>query len=398
MPQWRRTIDFTADAVKRLAGLDLPLQEIARILTNLGFTVDPETPLKVTPPSWRSDIDGAADLVEEVVRIHGLEHVPSIPMERPYAIARSVLTGAQKRKRMVRRLLASRGFNECVTYSFIPREHARLFGGGDEARQLENPIAADLDAMRPSVLPSLLAAATRNQARGFMDLRLFEIGAAFDSGMPGEQKTVASGIRIGEATRDWAKSTHGADAYDAKADMLAAIEAAMGGAMNAPIRAGAPEWYHPGRSGTLALGPKVIGHFGELHPKIVDAFDLKGPAIAFEIFLDQLPEPKAKGKARTQFAPSALQPVERDFAFVVDTKVTAEDVLKPARMAERNLIESAALFDVYEGKGVPEGKKSLAISVRLQPKDKTLTDAEIEAVADKIVAAVTKATGGTLRT
>ncbi len=167
--------------------------------------------------------------------------------------------------------------------------------------------------------------------------------------------------------------------------------------MNAPIRAGAPDWYHPGRSGTLALGPKVIGYFGELHPRIVQAFDLKGPAVAFEIFLDQLPEPKAKGKARAAFAPSALQQVERDFAFVVDAKVTAEDVLKPARMAERNLIESAALFDVYEGKGVPEGKKSLAISVRLQPKDKTLTDAEIDAVADKIVAAVTKATGGTLR-
>ncbi len=397
VPEWRRRIDFTPERVARLAGLDLPGQEITRILSNLGFLVEAGAPLKVTPPSWRSDVDGAADLVEEVVRIHGLEHVPSIPMERPSAIARPVLTGAQKRKRVVRRLLASRGFNECVTYSFIPREHASLFGGGDEARQLENPIAADLDAMRPSVLPSLLAAASRNQARGFLELRLFEIGAGFDSGMPGEQKTIACGIRIGSAMRNWAKSTHGADGFDAKADMLAAIETAMGGAMNAPIRAGAADWYHPGRAGTLALGPKVIGYFGELHPRIVQAFDLKGPAVAFEIFLDQLPEPKAKSKARTAFAPSALQPVERDFAFVVDAKVTAEDVLKPARMAERNLIESAALFDVYEGKGVPEGKKSLAISVRLQPKDKTLTDAEIDAVAEKIVAAVTKATGGTLR-
>ncbi len=199
----------------------------------------------MTPPSWRSDVDGAADLVEEVVRIHGLEHVPSVPMSRPEAIARPVLTGAQKRLRLVRRLLATRGFNECVSYSFIPREHAALFGGGDEARQLENPIAADLDAMRPAVLPSLLAAAARNQARGFADLMLFEIGAAFDSGLPGAQKTVATGIRVGAGPRDWSKSTHPADVFDAKADMLAAIEAAMGGAMNAPIRAGAPELVSP---------------------------------------------------------------------------------------------------------------------------------------------------------
>jgi phenylalanyl-tRNA synthetase beta chain len=230
-----------------------------------------------------------------------------------------------------------------------------------------------------------------------MDLQLFEIGAAFQSGMPGEQQTVASGIRIGGAVRDWAKSTHGADAYDAKADMLAAIETAMGGAMNAPMRTGGPNWYHPGRSGTLALGKNVIGTFGELHPKIVSGFDLKGPVVAFEVFLDRLPEPKSKGKARSAFAPSGFQPVERDFAFVVDAKVTAEDVLKPARLVDRALIESVSVFDVYEGKGVPDGKKSLAITARLQPKDKTLTDAEIDAVAEKIVAAVTKATGGTLR-
>ena len=398
VPQWQREIAFRPDAVKRLAGLDLPLQEITRILTNLGFTVEPGTPLKVMPPSWRSDIDGAADLVEEVVRIHGLEHVPSVPMARPHAIARPVLTAAQKRLRSVRRLLASRGFNECVSYSFIPRVHAALFGGGDEARQLENPIAADLDAMRPSVLPSLLAAAARNQARGISDLVLFEIGAAFDSGLPGEQKTVAAGIRIGAGARDWSKSVHPADAFDAKADLLSAIESAMGSAMTAPVRAGAAQWYHPGRAGTLALGPKVIGQFGELHPRVIAAFDLKGPVAGFEIFLDAIPEPKAKSKARALFAPSAFQPVERDFAFVVDARISAEDVLKPARMVDRALIESVAVFDVYEGKGVPEGKKSLAITVRLQPKDKTLTDAEIEAVAQKIVTAVTKATGGTLRT
>ncbi len=404
VPEWQRTIEFSQDAVRRLAGLELPQSEITRILANLGFTVDRlhtflnRGVMSVAPPSWRSDIDGAADLVEEVVRIHGLEHVPSVPMTRPDAVARPVLTGAQKRTRSVRRLLAARGFNECVSYSFIPRGDAALFGGGDEARQLENPIAAELDAMRPSVLPSLLAAAARNQARGIYDLMLFEIGAAFDSGLPGEQKTVAAGIRVGSGARDWTKSVHPADAFDAKADMLAAIEAAMGAAMTAPIRAGAAAWYHPGRAGTLALGSKVLASFGELHPKVLAAFDIKGPVVAFEIFLDAIPEPKAKGKARAVFAPSAFQPVERDFAFVVDAKISAEDVLKPVRMVDRNLIERVSVFDVYEGKGVAEGKKSLAITVRLQPKDKTLTDAEIEAAAQKIVAAVTKATGGTLRT
>ena len=360
--------------------------------------VDTGTPLKVTPPSWRSDVEGSADLVEEVVRIHGIDHVPSVPMTRPHAVARPVLTPAQRRLRTVRRLLAARGFNETISFSYIPRAHAALFGGGDEARQLENPIAADLDAMRPSLLPSLLAAAARNQAHGISDLMLFEIGAQFGSGMSEDQQTVAAGVRIGAGARDWAKSAHAADAFDAKADMLAAIEAAMGSAMSAPIRGQAPDWYHPGRAGTLALGPKVIGSFGELHPRVIQAFDIKGPAVGFEVFLDQIPEPKAKGKARATFAPSSFQPVERDFAFVVDAKVTAEEVLKPVRLADRALIESVCVFDVYEGKGVPEGKKSLAISVRLQPRDKTLTDAEIDAVAEKIVAAVTKATGGTLRT
>jgi len=398
VPDWKRAIAFTPAAVKRLAGIDVPKPEIVRILNNLGFVVTGDNPLTVQPPSWRGDIEGVADLVEEVVRIHGLDNVPSVAMSRPDAVARPALTPAQRRTKQVRRALASRGFNEAINFSFVPRAHAALFGGGDEARQLENPIAADLDALRPSVLPSLLAAAQRNQARGFSDLMLFEIGAQFASGMPGAQATVAAGIRIGEPQRSWTKAAHAPDAFDAKVDMLAAIETAMGAAMTAPIKSGAAAWYHPGRSGTLALGPKMIAYFGELHPKIVTAFDLKGPATAFEIFLDAIPEPKTKGKARAQFAPSPFQPVDRDFAFLLDAGVTADDVIKAAKSAERALIERVDVFDLYEGKGVPEGKKSLAISVRLQPKDKTLTDAEIDAIAQKIVVAVAKATGGTLRT
>ena len=397
VPDWIRTIMFLPAAVKRLAGIDVPKPEIVRILTNLGFTVTGDNPLSVQPPSWRSDIEGPADLVEEVVRIYGLENVPSVAISRPNAIARPTLTSAQRRTKLVRRTLAARGFNETINFSFIARTHAKLFGGGDEARQIENPIAADLDTLRPSLLPSLLAAGQRNTARGHSDLMLFEIGAQFESGLPGAQQTVAAGIRIGEPQQSWTKSTHPPDAFDAKSDALAAIETAMGGAMTAPLKQGAASWYHPGRSGTLALGPKVIAYFGELHPKVLAAFDLKGPASAFEIFLDAVPEPKTTSKARPIFTPSPFQAVERDFAFVLDANVAADELIKAAKAAERALIERVEVFDVYEGKGIPEGKKSLAISVRLQPRDRTLTDAEIDAIAQKIIAAVTKATGAVLR-
>jgi phenylalanyl-tRNA synthetase beta chain len=398
VPDWRRTIAFDTSRVKSLGGIDVPRDEVASILTRLGFKVEAGDPMMVAPPSWRGDIVGSADLVEEVVRIHGLDKVPSEPLPRTSVVARPAISPAQRRARIARRLLASRGFHETINFSFIPRAQAALFGGGDAARQLENPIAADLDAMRPSVLPSLLAAAQRNQARGFSDMMLCEVGAQFHSGLPEAQANVAAGIRVGQGVRSWSKASHPADAFDAKADMLAVLEAAMGAAMTAPVKAGAAAWYHPGRAGTLALGPKAIAMFGELHPRIVAAFDLKGPVAAFEVFLDAVPESKAKGKARGPFQPSPFQPVERDFAFLIDTKVTAEDVVKAARGAERALIEKIDVFDVYEGKGVPEGKKSLAISVRLQPRDKTLTDAEIDAIAQKLVDAVTKATGGMLRT
>jgi phenylalanyl-tRNA synthetase beta chain len=396
-PDTAKTIVFAPSTVKRLGGLDVPREEIATILSNLGFEIEDEDPMKVTTPSWRSDVAGPADLVEEVVRIYGLNKVPSASMSRPSAVAHATLTPAQRRTRAIRRALAARGFNETISYSFIPRAHAKLFGGGDDTRQIENPIASDMDALRPSVLPSLLAAAARNQARGFADQMLFEIGAQFENGAAGGQTAIAAGIRAGAGVRDWMKSSHAVDAFDAKADMLAVLETAMGSAMTAPVKPGAPGWYHPGRSGTLALGPKALATFGEIHPKILAAFDLKSPVVAFEVNLDAMPEPKAKGKARTLFSPSPYQPVERDFAFVVDAHVAADDVLKAAKGVDRSLIESASVFDVYEGKGVPEGKKSLAISLRLQPKEKTLTDAEIEAIAQKIVAAVTKATGASLR-
>jgi phenylalanyl-tRNA synthetase beta chain len=323
--------------------------------------------------------------------------VPSLALPRPSAVAKPVLSGKQRRTRTARRALAARGFNETVTFSFISRDHAKLFGGGDDARQLSNPIASDLDALRPSVLPSLLAAASRNAARGFSNLQLFEIGAAFDSGMPEGQKTVAAAIRTGSAERHWQKAGDDSGLFAVKADLLAVLEAITGGPMSAPVTQGAPGWYHPGRGGTIAMGPKVIAQFGELHPKVLAAFDLKGPAAGFEIFLDAIPEAKSKGKARPLFQPSSYQAIERDFAFVVDASMAAGEIVKAVKLADRNLIDTVTIFDVYEGKGVPDGKKSIAVAVRIQPKDATLTEAEIEALAQKIVAAALKL-GASLRT
>jgi phenylalanyl-tRNA synthetase beta chain len=395
---WKRTIPMASDALRRLAGIDLPRTEIVRILTSLGFAVTGADRLDVAAPSWRPDIHGSADLVEEIVRIHGLDKVPSAAMTRPSAVARPILTPGQRRIGTIRRALASRGFNEAVHFSFVPRSQAMLFGGGDDTRQLENPISADLDAMRPSVLPALLASASRNQARGIAHAMMFEIGPQFLSGVPGAQADVAAGIRVGEPKRHWTKSAIHPDWTTVKADAIAALEAAWG-EVGAPTQANAPSWYHPGRSGTIALGPKPLVYFGELHPRVIQAFDLKGPAAGFEIFLDAIPEAKAKAsKARAKLDLADLMPVERDFAFVVDSKIAAQDVVKAARGADRQLIDRVDVFDVYEGKGVPEGKKSLAIAVKLQPRERTLTDAEIEAIAQKIVTAVTKATGGTLRT
>jgi phenylalanyl-tRNA synthetase beta chain len=397
LPPPHRPIAFDPALVEQLGGIAVPRAEIVRILQGLGFVVEDHGILQVVPPSWRHDIDGPADLVEEVVRIHGLSSVKSVPLSQEAGARKAVLTRTQRRARSARRLLAARGFNETVSFSFIARDQARLFGGGDDGRQLSNPIAADLDALRPTPLSSLLAAGARNAARGFSNLALFEIGPGFVSGAPGGQHAIAAGLRTGAALRDWSKSTHDADAFDVKADMLAALEAVTGSAMSAPVTRGAPGWYHPGRSGVIALGKTVIAQFGELHPRVAAAFDLKGPAVGFEIFLDALPEPKQKGKARPLFSPSPFQAIERDFAFVVKREVAAGDIVKAVKLAERNLIEAVNVFDVYEGKGIPDGMKSVAISVRIQPRDKTLTDGEIEAVATAIVTQVAKATGATLR-
>lgn len=402
-PHWQKSIEFDHTRVKRLTGLVLEEQRIIDILNMLGFGVAGfgGEKLVVDVPSWRPDVDGQADLVEEVVRIHGLEHVLPAPLPRHVAVAAPILTENQNRLRLAKRALAARGLNEAVTWSFIPEEEARAFGAENHIAQLtvENPISADLNTMRPSILPGLIKAAGRNMDRGFDDVALFEAGPQYAGDAPEDQSLAISGVRRSAGTRHWADKTRPVDAYDAKADALAALEAAGAPLDSLQVTADAPAWYHPGRSGCIRLGPKnVLATFGEVHPAILDLLDVKGPMVAFEVIPSNVPQPKKKGaKTRSPLNASDLPAVARDFAFVVDKQVTAEALLRAAKGADKKLIVAAELFDVYEGKGIEEGKKSLAIEVTLQPFDKTLTDEEIDVVAEKVIAQVAKATGGTLR-
>ena len=399
-PDWRRYIELRPSRVHQLGGLDLPESRTKSLLESLGCTVTmTDGDFQVAVPSWRRDLEGEADLVEEVLRLCGLDAIPAVSLPRESALPKPALNPAQRRARTVRRTLAGRGMVEAVTWSFVADAEARLFEGGSPRLRLVNPISADLDMMRPSALPNLVAAARKNAARGFIDAALFEVGPVFGDELPGNQALVAAGIRAGNSgPRNWARQPRSVDIFDAKADLYAAL-----GAANLPVAAlrvvrEAPSFYHPGRSGTIKLPDETaVARFGELHPKILAAFDVSGPLVAFEIFLDSIPEPKKK-RAPSLFRASQYQAVERDFAFVVDAEVTSEAVLKAAAGAERELITAISVFDMYAGKGIAAGKKSLAISVRLEPADRTLTDEEIEAVTKKIIAAVEKATGGTLRT
>lgn len=400
-PDWARTYTLRPSRIHALGGLELPESEAIGILERLGFLAVPESGvLKVTPPSWRGDIQGEADLVEEVTRIWGYEKIPAVPMILETALPKPALTPAQRRVRDARRTLATFGLMEAVTFSFMDKRHAALFGGGNPALDLANPISSELDVMRPSILPNLLGGAKRNADRGFVDAGLFEVGPHYENDTASGQRMVAAGIRVGQTgPRHWGAPPRAVDAFDAKGDALGLV-AQLGLTIdNLQVAAEAPGWYHPGRSGVIKLGPKtVLARFGELHPRVLEALDIKGPAVAFEVFLDALPAPKSKGtKARPLLKPSPFQPVERDFAFVLDAGIAADVVIRAAKGADKALVSAVSVFDVYQGKGVPDGKKSLAIAVKLQPVERTLTDAEIEAVGQKIVAAVVKATGATLR-
>lgn len=401
-PDRRREITFRPGRVRRLGGIDVPRAEAARILGSLGFDVESGAgdDMKVTVPPWRPDVHGEADLVEEVTRIHGFDAIPSAPLTNPFPVARRVLTVAQRRERDVRRLLASRGLMEAVTWSFTSSRLAGRFGDPAPDLGLANPINSDLDTMRPSLLANLAAACKRNVDRGESRVALFEVGAAYAGVTPDAQHTVAAGLRRGRnAARHWSGEGRGVDVHDAKADALAVLEAVGAPADGARTKAGAPAWYHPGRSGTLHLGPgTVLAHFGEAHPGILNDLDVEGPLAMFEVFLDAVPEAKGrKGHTRPRLDVFDLPAVERDFAFLVGSDVPAHDLVRAAAAADKGLIVDVSVFDVFEGESLEAGRKSLAIGVRLQPRERTLTEAEIDAVSARVVAAVEKATGGRLR-
>ena len=401
-PDWQREYLLRPERLAGLGGLYVPPAESRAILETLGCTISEAAAehrgsLRVEPPSWRGDIEGEADLVEEVLRVKGYDEIPAVPLPRETVISRPAIDARRRRAELVRRTLASRGLIEAVTFSFISSRVAELFGGGKPELRLVNPISAELDAMRPSALPGLVEAARHNADRGFPDAALFELGPAYRDDTPEGQLTVAAGLRAGRlGPRDWRQPPGEPDLYDAKADALAAL-AAMGVPVdNIQTADDPPPWFHPGRAGALRLGPSLLAHFGELHPDVLDAFEVKGPVAAFEVFLDAVPLPRA-GRGKPPLKLSVFQPVERDFAFIVDRDLPAETLLRAARSVDRKLVSEIRLFDVYEGKGLPEGKKSLAISVVLQPQEATLTDSEIDAFSKRLVAAVEKATGGTLR-
>jgi phenylalanyl-tRNA synthetase beta chain len=399
-----RIIDFPLAEVKRLAGIEVPLVEIRRILGHLGFTIAGNGPvIKVAIPSWRTDVEGKADIVEEIVRIVGVDRVPLTPFDRGDAPRKPVLTAIQQRTRRAKRALAARGLVEAVNWSFVAKPQAELFGGGQAELALANPIASDLSDLRPSLIPGLVAASQRNADRGFIDTALFEVGQIFKGDRAEDQLMAASGMRRGLSSsaglgRHWSGSAQ-ATALDAKADAMAVLAAAGANVQALQIVAGGAPWLHPGRSGTIQMGPQnVLGVFGELHPRALEALGAEGPVVAFEVILDRIPDAKAKPtRAKPLLELSAFQPVSRDFAFIVDRTVRAGDIVRLAQGADRKLIAGVTVFDVYEGKGIDPDKKSVAIAVTLQPREKTLTDQEIDAVAAKIVAEVTKKTGGTLR-
>jgi phenylalanyl-tRNA synthetase beta chain len=419
-PAWRRNATLRFERLEGLGGADVPKDEAVGVLEKLGFTVQSRNDAQVTVavPPWRNDIaadtlldsggqvdpsramvaaEGAAviepecDLIEELLRIRGLDNIPPQSLPGAPAVPLAALTPRQARTALTRRAIAVRGMSECVTFSFVPHARAEMFGGTQQSLRVINPIAADLDQMRPTPLATLVTAAQANAARGYPDVALFEIGPGYTET---DQKLIAAGLRTGATPRHWQVASRPMTAMDAKADLWALLTE-----LNVPLDAlsctpEAPAYYHPGRSGAVRQGPRaILAYFGELHPAVQAELGL-GHTAAFEVFLDQVADPKRRRRAAPDLP--ALQPIRRDFAFLVPDRMGAEAVLRSVRSADRNMIERASVFDVYEGNNVPEGVKSLGIEIVLQPKERTLTDADIEAVCAKVVTAVGKI-GGNLR-
>ena len=394
-PDPKRTVDYDPALCARLAGVAVPQDRQQQILQRLGFVVTRGDIWTIAVPSWRRDVDGAADIVEEVIRIEGLDQVPSTPLPRSPGVARPTATAEQMIERKARRAAAARGLNEAVTWAFVSEAEAAPFGGS--AWVLANPISEEMKAMRPSLLPGLIAAAGRNAARGISGVRLFEIGRRYLA--DGERPTLGLVLAGPKGSRHWRQAmTGGVDAFDAKAEALAILAAAGAPVDNLQVLGDAAGVYHPGRSGRLSLGPKtVLAEFGALHPDVLKAFDLDGPAVAAEIFLDAIPQKRGgSGHMRSAYAPPALQAVTRDFAFLVPEALAADQLLRAVRGADKAVIAGATLFDLFTGQGVPEGQKSLAIEVVLQPGEKSFTDPELKEISERIVAAAARL-GATLR-
>lgn len=403
VPADMRKVTYDPRRLKLLGGMDLPDARQKEILTALGFAVkDNGQTWDIAPPSWRGDIMGSADIVEEVLRIEGYDNIPAVPVRPAADERRAQMNPLSKRAVTARRALAVRGLHETVTWSFMDDATADLFGAlhhqNKKSLTLSNPISVDLAVMRPSILPNLIAAAGRNADRGYADTCLFEIGNVYKATTAEGQVMTATGLRSGNAdARHWAQTQRAVDVYDAKADALAVLESCGVNLNGVQVSADAPEWYHPGRSGALKQGPSVLAYFGEIHPGVLAAMKRDEKCAGFEVFLTSLPQPKKKGPRKELLKPSPFQPLSRDFAFVLDEKIDAEKLLRAVKSADKNLIAGVEIFDVYTGKGVEPGKKSVALGVTIQPADKTLTDEEITALCNKIIDSVVKQTGGVLR-
>jgi phenylalanyl-tRNA synthetase beta chain len=389
-----KAIAFDRAFVKKLSGLTVDPGRIDEILEKLGFMVDGDA---VTPPSWRRDVEGKADLVEEVARIEGFDALPAQPLPDMPRAPGGVLTLRQRRMRDARRILAARGYSEAVTWSFLREDWAKMFGGGDPGLVLTNPIASDLSTMRPSALPNLIDAAARNARKGFADAALFEVGPNFRGDEPADQWTAVTALLAPHSPKHWAKAD-GDPLFALKADLMALLDE-LGAPPLQVVQGQNASWWHPGRSARLQLGPKVVvAEFGELHPGVLKAIDADGPMLGFEIILDAIPEPKKKGvKTKAALELSPLMPLHRDFAFLIDAGTPAGDLVRPILGVDKALVAEARIFDVYAGPGVPEGRKSVAVEVVIQPREKTLTDGEIEALSARIVTAADKAVGAKLR-
>lgn len=402
VPPCTKTIAYNTDAFTKLIGDAVEPTEQKRILESLGFSVDANW--NVTTPSWRPDVFGQADLVEEVARIRGLAAIPAVSVTKDGAVSKPAETPRGQKMRKARNALAAGGLQECVTWSFMAENLAEKFGANDKGQaarlKLMNAISVDLVQMRPSILPNLVEAAQRNADRGYSNAALFEVGPIFKDVSPDAQPVVAAGIRynaMGDKHWTGATASRAVDIYDVKADALCAIEAAGGPAGNLQVSRDAPSYYHPGRSGALRLGANVIAYFGEIHPALLDEMKISAPVVGFEVFLENIPEAKKKGTALPLVELSPFQPISRDFAFLADAGVEADAFVKAIKSVEKTLIANVEIFDIYAGKGIEPGKKSVAIAVTIQPKSATLTDSEIEGLSKKIIDAVTQKTGANLR-